>query len=221
MAEKMVYVPRNWKVSYVDETGNEVKDFELSANCEYRIVCGNIEYFTTIGGIRTEDGKTFILGKVLMNPGYMYVMEKNEFRFNVDDVTSITKVYSEYVSVKRSIREKKESEEIFTFAFESAKYPSKYRISIYGGEFVCLAVKPRKDSKFKYNSLYGHVIDVDTEKNEVIMSRYVSSKHTRDVYTYRVPVDDLLGIYRYELAFNTEPKVRKPKTTETTETAAE
>ena len=52
--EKLVYVPRNWKVTFVDAIGNEHKDVVLCANAEYRIVEGGIPYNATIAGIRTE-----------------------------------------------------------------------------------------------------------------------------------------------------------------------
>lgn len=200
MSEKLVYVPRNWKVSYVDEIGNEHENVALRANAEYRIVENGIPYYATIGGIRTEDDKTYIMAKVLMYPGFMNVMEKVENRrFDINDVTEITRIKTTYVKTTRSNRDKSTSNNIFTFAFDSEKYPSQYRISVNAGEFVALAVKDPYDSNRKTRSVYGHIIDVDANSGEIKMSRYAATHGIRNVYEYTVKLDALLGIYRYEL----------------------
>ena len=197
--EKLVYVPRNWKVNYVDETGHD-KSIALKANAEYRIVENGIPYNTTIAGIRTEENKVYILAKVMMYPGFMNTMEKvTDRRFCVDNITDIHPVTSTYVKSTRSNRDKvvKEDANIFTFAFDSEKY-SQYRISVYAGEFVCLAMRNDNPNAPKHiRSVYGHIIDVNGDKIKV--SRYVTSRGIRNVYDYTVDLASLLGIYRYEL----------------------
>ena len=198
--EKLVYVPRNWKVKIVDETGYE-ESITLRANEEYRIVENGIPYVTTVSGIRTEGDKVYILAKVMMHPGFMNVMEKaTDRRFCVDDITDIRRTTSTYVKTTRSNREKivKEGANIFTFAFDSEKYPSQYRISIYAGEFVCLALRnDNPNAPKRVRSIYGHIIDVNG--NQIKVARYVTSRGIRDVYEYTVDLSALLGIYRYEL----------------------
>ena len=200
--EKLVYVPRNWKVKYVDETGYE-ESIALKANAEYRIVENGIPYNITIAGLRTEDDKVYILAKVMMYPGFMNVMEKvTDRRFCVDDITEITPTTSTYVKTTRSNRDKivKEDANIFTFAFDSEKYPSQYRISVYAGEFVCLALRnDNPNAPKRVRSIYGHIIDVDSESGKIKVSRYVTSRGIRDVYDYTVDISSLMGIYRYAL----------------------
>ena len=201
MSEKLVYVPRNWKVSYVDEKGNEHENVALRANGVYRIVEDGIPYNATVSGIRVEEDKTYIVAKVLMYPGFMNVMEKVEDRrFDVNKVTEITRVAVNYNKTYRSMRDKSSNNDIFTFAFDSDKYPnSQYRISVYAGEFVALAVKDPRDSNQKSRSIYGHIVDVNPKTNEIKMSRYASNRGVRNVFDYTVKLESLLGIYRYEL----------------------
>lgn len=219
MSEKLVYVPRNWKVTYVDEIGNEHADVALCANAEYRIVEGGIPYNATVAGIRTEEDKTYIIAKVMLYPGFMNVMEKAENRrFDVNNVTEITRISTKYLKTSRSMRdrEKKSTDEIFTFAFDSEKY-NQYRISVVAGEFVALALKDPTDPNKKSRSIYGHVVDVDARSGEVKFARYVSNRGVRDVYILTVDLATLLGIYRYELEIT--DYVEEPAT-ETTEEAA-
>jgi hypothetical protein len=224
MSEKLVYVPRNWKVSYVDEVGNEHENVALRANAEYRIVENGIPYNTTVAGIRTEEDKTYILAKVMMANGFMNVMERVEDRrFDVNDVTEITPIVTKYVKSVRSIRNKSSDDEIFTFAFDSDKYNSQYRISVYAGEFVALALKDPSDSNKKSRSIYGHIVSVDDVSGEIKFSRYVSNRGVRDVYPYTVSLDSLLGIYRYELEISdyVEPRTNEEDAPNVVETTAE
>ena len=62
---------------------------------------------------------------------------------------------------------------------------------------VALAVKDINDSNKKSRSFYGHVIDVNDEI--IKFSRYISNHGVRDVYTMEIPINTLLGVYRYEL----------------------
>ena len=220
MSEKLVYVPRNWKVSYVDAIGNEHKNVALRANAEYRIVEDGIPYITTVAGICTEDDKTFIIAKVLLYPGFMNAMEKtNNRRFDVNKVTEITRVSTKYLKTVRSMRnnDKKIDEEIFTFAFDSEKYSSQYRISVYAGEFVALALKDPADPNKKSRSVYGHIVGVDTDKDELKFARYICNRGVRDVYEYTISLASLLGIYRYELEI-ADYIEEQPKEVETSET---
>ncbi len=217
--EKLVYVPRNWKVNYVDETGND-QSIALRANEEYHIVENGIPYTTTVAGIREEEGKHYILAKVMMYPGFMNVMEKVEDRrFDIDQVTEIYPTISKYVKTTRSNRDKrvKDDVNIFTFAFDSEKYPSQYRISIYAGEFVCLALKDSSDPNKKSRSIYGHIVDVDAENQQIKFSRYVTNRGVRDVYDYTVDLNTLLGIYRYELEISAKPETEVVVETEVAE----
>ena len=213
--EKMVYVPRNWKVSYVDEFGNEHNDVEIRINSEYAIVSNGEMHYLTVAGIRVEAGengeeKKFIIAKVLLYPGTMNVIKKAEdVRIDLDTVTSISTVSSNYRRVTYSNRNKDNNgENVYTFAFDTEKYSSKYKISINAGEFVSLAVKDINDPNKKSRSFYGHIISVDSDT--IKFSRYVSNKGVRDVYTQNIPLASLLGVYRYALDFESE-KQPEPK----------
>ena len=67
---------------------------------------------------------------------------------------------------------------------------------------VSLAVKDINDPNKKSRSFYGHIIDVDSESDTIIFSRYVSNRGVRDIYTHKLPLSALLGVYRYELEFS-------------------
>ena len=202
MSEKLVYVPRNWKVTYVDLLGNEHENVELCVNAEYRIIEDGVPYNISVAGIRTENDKTFIVAKIIMQAGFMNVMDKSDRRFDLSKVTEITRISTKYVKTVRSMRDRNKTDNVFTFAFDSEKYPSKYRISVYAGEFVALALKDPNDSNKKSRSIYGHVVDVDATNNEIKFMRYVSNRGVRDAYIYTVALPSLLGIYRYELEIN-------------------
>ncbi len=217
-AKKTVYVPRNWKVSFVDSIGNEHKDYNLRANEEYRIVAGGIPYNVTISGIRTEDNKTYVVAKVMMYAGSMNVMEKKADRFDVEEITEITPVSTKYVKTTRSNRDKHADADMFSFAFDTEKYTSQYRISIYAGEFVSLAIKDPTDPNRRSRSIFGHIIDVDDEKNEVVFCRYVTNSGVRDIIETRVNLNSLLGVYRYDLEIIDKEEAA---TSEQTKTSAE
>ena len=202
MSKKVVYVPRNWKVSYVDAIGNEHENVELRANAEYRIVEDGVTYIATLAGVRTEDDKTFLLAKVMLHPGFMKTMEKVEnHRFDLNKVTEITRISTIYSKATRSIRDHGNipDDELFTFVFDSEKYPTQYRITIRAGEFVALALKDPVDPNKKCNSVYGHIVDVDIKNNEVKIVEYVCNRGVRDVVEKTFDLSTLLGIYRYDL----------------------
>ena len=218
--KKVVYVPKTWKVSYVDLLGNEHKDVTLSVNKEYKITKSNGDVsVVTISGIKREEGKTTIVVKIALVSGTMHTMTKFEhIGIDLDQVVDITPVHTEYVRTK----EKREHNNIpmFTFAFDT-NYPTQYRISIYAGEFVALAINrsvPTNVTKTKH-SIYGHIENVDTDAGIIKFMRYSTNKGVRDVYPMDIAIDELLGVYRYELKINCvdiEPKVE-----ETTEEVAE
>lgn len=220
MSKKVVYVPRNWKVSYVDAIGNEHENVELRANAEYLIVEDGNTYHATLAGVRTEGDKTFILAKVFLNAGYMTVMNKVENHlFDLNKVTEITRISTIYAKSTRSIRDHKNvnEAETFTFVFDSEKYASQYRITIIAGEFVALALKDPVDPNKKCRSIYGHIADVDSRNNEIKFVEYVCNRGVRDVVEKTIDLNTLLGIYRYELQFGEYAEKKKPVTEEATE----
>ena len=99
--------------------------------------------------------------------------------------------------------------EFFTFAFDTQRYEKNYRISIYAGEFIGLAVNdPFKEGSTK--TMYGTIVDVDPNNNTIIFARYLSNRGIRDMRPeYKVAIDSLLGIYRYELSISDTKPVRK------------
>lgn len=204
MSKKVVYVPRNWKVSYVDAIGNEHENVELRANAEYKIVEDGNEYIATLAGVRTEEDKTFIFAKVILHAGYLNVMEKAEnHAFDLNKVTEITRISTTYLKANRSIRDQGElaDNEMFTFVFDSDRYPNQYRITIRTGEFVALAIKNAINPNTKSTSVYGHIVDVDTNAGIVKIAEYVCNRGVRDVVEKTIDLATLLGIYRYELQF--------------------
>lgn len=201
--KKLVYVPKSWKVSYVDISGNEHNDIPIRVNKEYQITesNGNVSV-VTISGINRENDKSKLVVKVKLSTGTMNVMTKlDNATIDLDQIVDITPAITEYVRTK----EKRSMQDIpmFTFAFDT-NYPTQYRISIYAGEFVALAVNrsvPTNTGKNKY-SIYGHIENVDTDAGIIKFMRYTTNKGVRDVYPMDIAIDDLLGVYRYELKIN-------------------
>ena len=199
MTKKVVYVPRNWKVSYTDRGGIEHTD-NLWANREYQIVVNGTTHNVTVAGIRSENGRAYIVPKVELFNGFMNTMVKLvDTKYWIDEITEIHLVTSKYVKTKRSIRNEKIDAPIFTFAFDTEKYASQYRISVAAGEFVELAMKDPTDPNKKSRSIYGHIVDVDSDAGKLKFARYVSKRGVRDIYDYTIELDTLLGIYRYNL----------------------
>ena len=214
--EKLIYVPKNWSVSYVDETGNEHNNVALRADAEYRIVANGVEKIVTIAGITLVEDKTLIDAKIVLTDGYMNVIGATAERIDLDTITSIERVRSRYVRANRSNKDISvdENSKIFTFAFDNEKYPSKYRISIHANEFVALAVRDTRVNSTR--TYYGHIVDVDG--NTIIFCRYISNNGVREIRPeFKVNVGDLLGIYRYELNFEKfeEAPVKEEETSET------
>ena len=214
--KKVVYVPKSWKVSYVDISGNEHKDVALRVNKEYQFTkADGTTTVVTIVGINRENDKSKILVKVKLNAGTMHVMTKMEnITIDLDDIVDITPVVTEYVKTKE--RRTLQDIPMFTFAFDTI-YPTQYRIGIYAGEFVALAINrniPANDGKNKY-SIYGHIMNVDTNAGIIKFMRYSTNKGVRDVYPMDIAIDDLLGVYRYEL------KIRPEEASEATNNTSE
>lgn len=202
MSEKVVYVPRSWNI-----TISNGDSYSLRANEEYRIVMADGScHDMTIGNIVNKDGKTFIIPKVLMYRGAMNVMKKvSTIEIDAHDIENISAITTSYNRANRSSHDiDGKNSNSFTFAFDTDKYSSQYRITIYQGEFVCLALKNNYESMRSTRSIYGHIVDAGIDNGEMIFMRYVSKSGVRDVYPISVKMDTLLGIYRYELGIEVE-----------------
>ena len=206
--KKTLYVPRNWKVSYSDASGNEHKDVTIRANAEYRITESNgKESIVTISGIHTENDKTLLVAKVLLKAGTMFTMTKlKHIGINLANVVDITPVVTTYAKAPRGKRVPGDDIPVFTFAFDTERYPTQYKVTVQAGEFVALAIKDPKDPNKGRRSIYGHITSVNEDSNSIEFSRYISKKGVRDVYEMTVELDQLLGIYRYELQIDSIAK---------------
>lgn len=197
MAEKKVFVKKDFQVNYVDDHGNEMTA-TVNFNTDYLIngiAC-------TLKAINEVDGKTILKPAIIMTSGDMFTMRPatEEDNIPLDEVTSIVEAGSSYEkNTTRVNRDELEKHEYFTFHFDTDKYVSKYKISIRKGEFVALAVQnSNTDSPRKTISLYGEIEDVDNDV--IIFKRYISSRGgIRSIHKINVDVDKLVGIYRFTL----------------------
>ena len=221
--EKLVYVPRSWMVSFNDANGVLHENVMLKANREYAIVTDGKKIVITVVGIRSneETSKEYILSKIVLHDGYMRVMEKQEVAIDLDTVTEITEVKSKYVKAARSIKTMGKDTQAFTFAFDSEKYSSQYRITVYAQEFVALALKSESDFNKKSGTIYGEIKDVIPENNEILIYRYVSNKGVRDVYPMSIDLSSLLGVYRYDLEIEYKDTSEDEEETESNEKSPE
>ena len=196
----VIIVPKTFKINLIDKVGNE-KSVTLSPKEEYKFTMsdGTVRY-ATIKTVKDKDGKTEIQLAYELNPGYWDVINKCEDILSSDDISDVERIYSSYDFVKRRFRDMQSDNEVFTFAFDTQKYEKNYRISVYAGEFIGLAVNdPFKEGSTK--TMYGTIVDVDPNNNTIIFARYLSNRGIRDMRPeYKVAIDSLLGIYRYELS---------------------
>jgi len=160
---------------------------------------------------------------VLLNAGTKYVIKDAEkLLIDLDTVTDIIPIISKYVKSTNSNRNKDiDEEKSFTFAFDTEKYSSKYRITVNAGEFVSLAVKDINEPNKKSRSYYGHITDVDSDNGKIAFTRYISNHGVRDIRKISLPISALLGVYRYELAIEVKESIEKidevaPESVETT-----
>ena len=109
----------------------------------------------------------------------------------------------------------------FTFAFDSEKYSSQYRITVYAQEFIALALKSESDFNKKSRTIYGEIKDVIPENNEILIYRYVSNKGVRDVYPMSIDLSSLLGVYRYDLEIEYKDTSEDEEETESNEKSPE
>lgn len=223
----VIIVPKTFKINLIDKVGNE-KPITLSPKEEYKFTLtdGSIRYATIKTVKDTKDGKTDIQLAYELNPGYWDVITKCEDVLSSDDISEVERIYSSYDFVKRRFRDMQSDGEVFTFAFDTQKYEKNYRISVYAGEFIGLAVNdPFKEGSTK--TMYGSIVDVDPNSNTIIFARYLSNRGIRDMRPeYKVAIDSLLGIYRYELSISDTKPTRKnwkksDAATSTEETAEE
>ena len=205
----VIIVPKTFKINLIDKVGNE-KSITLSPKEEYKFTMtdGSIRY-ATIKTVKDKDGKTEIQLAYELNPGYWDVINKCEDIISSDDISDVERIYSSYDFVKRRFRDMQSDNEVFTFAFDTQKYEKNYRISVYAGEFIGLAVNdPFKEGSTK--TMYGTIVDVDPNNNTIIFARYLSNRGIRDMRPeYKVAIDSLLGIYRYELSISDTKLTRK------------
>ena len=207
----VIIVPKTFKINLIDKVGNE-KSVTLSPKEEYKFTMtdGSVRYATIKTVKDTTDGKTDIQLAYELNPGYWDVINKCEDILSSDDIADVERIYSSYDFVKRRFRDiQANNNEVFTFAFDTQKYEKNYRISVYTGEFIGLAVNdPFKEGSTK--TMYGTIVDVDPNNNTIIFARYLSNRDIRDMRPeYKVAIDSLLGIYRYELSISDTKPTRK------------
>lgn len=206
----VIIVPKTFKINLIDKVGNE-KSITLSPKEEYKFTMadGSVRYATIKTVKNTEDGKANIQLAYELTPGYWDVICKSVETLSSEDIVDVERIYSSYDFVKRRFRDMQSDSEVFTFAFDTQKYEKNYRISVYAGEFIGLAVNdPFKEGSTK--TMYGTIVDVDPNNNTIIFARYLSNRGIRDMRPeYKVAIDSLLGIYRYELSISNEKPARK------------
>lgn len=213
MAKKMIFVPCSWNVTFDTIDGIE-KTVTVSPNEDYRVtVDGNVRYLTFKGVTETpaENPHTVMNAQYELVPGYMSVIREINEDIDIDRITDIQRVHTKYTSVQRSAKDfiKEEDEDSsFTFLFDTKNYSSKYRITILADEFVSMVVRDASRPTGT-KTLFGHIVDVDDDDN-IVFCRFISNKCVRDLRPhYVVKIEDLLGIYRYELEVEDYKEIEK------------
>ncbi len=200
MSGKLIYVPKTWKLNNTD--------FDLKANEEYKIIMNDdsVRYITIDTITKPEgEGSEIITPKVILIEGSMFVMRKatSEDCIFAKDIKEIIPVSTKYNRSSRSVKDKIEETQPFTFAFDSTKFQSQYKITIFTGEFVALSTINKKATDSRNRILYGEIEDVkyneEINEDEIIFNRYISNKGVRSIYTMNLPISSLLGIFRYDL----------------------
>ena len=126
----------------------------------------------------------------------MNVMKPSNQTIALEDVVGISAIDIVYERTKRVYKSDKDTPttEGFTFAFDTNKTPSQYRITVYKGEFLSFAAKYNGATR----TYYGHITNVD--ETSVTILRYMSTNGVRSLRKHvKIKIEDLLGIYRYAL----------------------
>ena len=199
MAKQVFFVPKQYGITYKNQEGEDVK-FTFQTNRVYQVDTKDGQsHIITVANIeseRTPDGKRRIRAQVEFTPGYMNVMKASNLVLDIDDIVNIEIVDVLYERSKRVFKDPKSAPdtESFTFAFDTNKKPSQYRITVYAGEFLSFAAKYNGDNR----TYYGHITSVD--ETTITILRYMSVNGVRSVRKkVHIKLEDLLGIYRYSL----------------------
>lgn len=208
-----VHISRFWIVRFKDNAGNEHK-VRINTSSEFCLKLKNGDtMYCTFSGLKTEkkpDGKTFLSIGVLMTPGYMEAIKSGENTPEIDtaDIEELYQVDSKYIRSRRSAKsiEVDKNSTRFSFAFDTKKFSTQYKITVFRGEFVSLVY--HQDEEDHSRTLYGEITDVDGD--DIIFTQYRASAGVRSINkNVRIPSQQAIGIYRYELQF--VPHVDKEK----------
>ena len=203
-SNKVIYIPRGYEAKYKNPDGTETS-INLRPNREYLITLNNGEkFYTTIASVSKDkalDGKQKITLGINLEPGFMNVMENDGVEVYMEDVCSIEPMHAKLIKDFRNYKKggtPRPKGEFFTFAFNTAKFDTPYKITVYAGEFVSMVVA-NPDSEKGRDVIYGTINNIDDNDN-IIATRYVNTKGIRTVEeNYVFPSKSLLGIYRYRL----------------------
>ena len=196
-------------MKYKDEAGKDQKIRISTSNEYYLKLKSGTEMYATFSALKTEktpNGKSTLIPAVIMTPGYMNVMREGQTEIDTNDIVEIYQVDSKYIRSKRSVKsiEVDKNSSRFSFAFDTKKFETQYKITIYCGEFVSLVYHPEDEDKSR--TIYGEITDVDGD--EIVFTQYRAKGGIRSIVSnIRVPSEQTIGIYRYELGF--EPHVDK------------
>lgn len=216
MSEKieLIEMNRNWICKINEE------DVRIIANTIYKIDCESKPipvYCTFRDKVILEDGEEYLQIKYLftLNTNICPVLLNQNNRNNicVSDIKSISPVNIYFIRSQNRPKGQhylpisNDNIKKYTFAFDVRKYDTKYKITIASNNFV--AIKIRTNDAFRY--IYGLINNIDQDSGYVTISCYDSrrNKHTSSttfsiINNYKIKLDDIVGIYYYEIS-DTKP----------------
>lgn len=199
MINQVIFVPKQNAITYTNRDGEEMQ-INLQSNRVYKVEMkdGKVHYIT-VAAVEIDkepNGKRRIRAGVEFHPGYMNVMKNSNIVLNIDNIVHVETVDVRYEREKRIYNEKNPAPTTdgFTFAFDTNRTPAQYRITVYKGEFLSMAVKYNDATR----TYYGHITNVND--TTITILRYVSVNGVRTIRKHiHIMIEELLGIYRYRL----------------------
>jgi len=203
---KFIYVPRGFNISYHNDEGAVVEtELTLNHDYEFRLDDGKVLYATIRNVIppKSNPGYPTIELDLDIHPGFISVLTKSTEKLSTENIREIKLIHAAYKKANRSYKKDRDGEtsierpsgKNFTFEFKSTRYNSPYRIVAYENEFINLVTSGPNGTRVNN---YGCIEDVTNKY--IIFNNYVARWGNRSINTgVRIPINNLIGIYRFEL----------------------
>ena len=201
--KRVIHIPKGWTITFTNADGEPITA-KLHNNAEYHVTLKDgTETFCTFTGIRVheddESNTTFLQVGIKLNAGYMdTIVDAKGEEISVDDISAVERISTVYDRDTRTFKKNsgypRPDTMPLVFAFDTSKFSTQYRITVYTGEFIACVVRNGSEKA----TLYGTIVDCNDDNN-IIFDHYMTVSGVREVSRETIATEDILGIYRYAL----------------------